>query len=446
MFPAALVAFAAGAALLWRLLSWPAAATVDAWAYAAWGQALARGDDPFFELGATTPKPLAALLGTVAAPLPPERAFPVVVALAAAVLAAALFAAAYREAGAVAAAVSVVALAFGARLPAYIAFGFVDVVVAALVLAGIALRGHWRTGAFVLAGLLRPEAWVLAAIAGFTATAGSLTRRIGVALAAGAAAPVLWILGDLVVTGDPLASLHWHFDRLNARGRAGTAWPDVPIELWKSLGTAGGTLVVVGGLVGLALYYFRAGRAGAVDWLPLAVVLVWPPLIGLQVGFDANLRARYLLPVAAVLALGCGLLAGTLLARLGTRGTWAAVAVAAGVLVLVAVSADVPQAMQASIARNDAIAATRPALESVRACGRVGVTRPSAQRGLIPQLAASSRRSPNEFGIYPEDGRFAGVLHFSRRTSAANPLLPPWPRRATPLGPLAVAPGCEALE
>ncbi len=445
VLPAALVALAAGAAFLWRLLSWPAAATVDAWAYAAWGQALARGEDPLFELGATTPKPLAALLGAVAVPLPPERAFPVVVALAAALLAAALFAAAYREAGAVAAAVAVVALAFGARLPAWVAFGFVDVVVAALVLAGVALRGRWRIAALVLAGLLRPEAWALAAIGGFTATAGSLARRMGGALAAGAAAPVLWILTDLVVTGDPLASLHWHFDRLNARGRGGVAWLDLPSVLWTGLGTAGGALVVIAGLLGLGLYYLRAGRAGAVDWLPLAVVLVWPLLIAVQAGSGANLRARYLLPVAAVLALGCGLLAGMLLARLRTRITWPAVAVAAGVLVFVAVSAEISEGMHQSIARNEAIAATRPTLESVRACGRVGVTRPSAQRGLVPQLAASSRRSPDEFGIYPE-GRFAAVLHFARRSSAPNAPLPPWPRRPTPLGPLAVAPGCEALE
>jgi hypothetical protein len=446
VLPAALLAVAAGAAFLWRVLSWPAAATVDAWAYAAWGQALARTEDPHFELGATTPKPLAAALGLVVAPLPAERAFPVVVAIAAAVLAAALFAAAYREAGAVAAAVAVVALAFGARLPAYAAFGYADVVVAALVLAGIALRGRWRLAALVLAGLLRPEAWVLAAIVGFTETSGILARRVGGAVAAGAAAPLLWILSDLALTGDPLASLHWHFDRLGARDREGIAWPDLPGELWSHLTAAAGTVVVLAGLVGLALFYVRAYRRGAVDWLPLAVVLVWPLLIALQVGFGANLRTRYLVPVAAVLALGCGLLVGTLLINMRPRAMWAALAVAAAALVFVVVSADVLRGMQGSIARNEAIAATRPTLDSVQACGRVGVTRPSARRGLLPQLAASSRRSLDEFGIYPGSGRFAAVLHFSRGAGAGDALLPPWPRRVTPLGPLAVAPACQALE
>ena len=444
--PTAVVALAAGAACLWRLLSWPPAATVDAWAYAAWGQALARAERPHFELGATTPKPLAAVLGTVVAPLPPERAFPVVVALAAAALAAALFAAAYREGGAVAAAVAVVALAFGASLPASIAFGLVDVVVAALVMAGVALRGQWRVGAFVLAGLLRPEAWVLAAIAGLTETAGSLARRLGMAVAAGAAAPALWLLSDLVLTGDPLGSLHWHFNRLGARGGEGIAWLDIPGELWTRLGNAGGTVVVLGGLLGLGLYYFRARSRGAVDWLPLAVLLVWPLLIALQAGYGTNLKGRYLLPVVAVLALGCGLLAGTFLPSLRSRAMWGAAAVATSAFLYVALSADVPQGMQESIERNEAIAETRPTLESMQACGQVGVTRASAMRGVLPQLAASSRRSLSEFGIYPKDGRFAAVLHFAPRISALDPPLPPWPRHATPLGPLAVAPGCEAFE
>jgi hypothetical protein len=444
--PTALVGLAAGAACLWRLLSWPSAATVDAWAYAAWGQALARAERPLFELGATTPKPLAAVLGTVVAPLPAARAFPIVVALAAAVLAAALFAAAYREGGAVAAAVAVVALAFGASLPAYIAFGLVDVVVAALVMVGVALRGRWRVGAFVLAGLLRPEAWALAAIAGFTETTGSLARRLGGAVVAGVAAPALWVLSDLVLTGDPLASLHWHSDRLGARGGEGLAWLDVPGELWTRLGSAGGVLVVIGGSLGLGLYYFRARRRGVVDWLPLAVVLVWPLLIALQAGYGTNLRTRYLLPVIAVLALGCGLLAGTYLTSLRPWAVWGAVAVAAGALVFVALSADIPQGMQESIERNEAIAATRPTLESVRSCGRVGVTRGSAFRGLLPQLAASSRRSLREFGIYRRDTQFAAVLHLAPSIGAREPALPPWPRHATPLGPLAVVPGCEAFE
>jgi hypothetical protein len=441
--PAAALAALAGAAFLWRVLAWQPAATVDAWAYAAWGQALARAERPLFELGATTPKPLAAVLGTLVSPLPADRAFAVVLALALAALAASLFAAAYREGGAVAAAVSVVVLAVGARLDAAVAFAYVDGVVAALVLAGIALRGRLRIGALVLAGLLRPEAWLVAAVAGFTETAGSLRRRAGAALAAGLAAPVLWMLADVVLMRDPLGTLHWHSERLGARDPTDPSWADVAPEYWHALTREGGAPLALAGMLGLGLHYVLARRRGAADPTPIAVAVVWSILPALQFGFGANLQPRYLLPLVAVLALGCGLLAAALVpSRLRVRSAWPAVVVAAGVVAIVVVSMDLRQGMLREMARNDAIAATRPAVESVLSCGRFGTTRRTARRGVIPQLAASTRRSLHEFGIYRGGRRFAGVLHFAPRRRPADPPLPSWPRRETPLGPLAVAPAC----
>ena len=441
--PAAALAALAGAAFLWRVLAWQPAATVDAWAYAAWGQALARAERPLFELGSTTPKPLAAVLGTLVSPLPADRAFAVVVALALGALAAALFAAAYREGGAVAAAVSVVVLAVGARLDAAVAFAYVDGVVAALVLAGIALRGRLRIGALVLAGLLRPEAWLVAAVAGFTETAGSLRRRAGAALAAGLAAPVLWMLADVVLMRDPLGTLHWHSERLGASDPTDSSWGDVAPEYWDALTREGGAALALAGLLGLGLHYFLARRRGEADPTPIAVAVVWSVLPALQFGYGANLQARYLLPLVAVLALGCGLLGAALVpSRLRVRSPWPAVAVAAGVLAIVVMSMDLQQGMLREMTRNDAIAATRPAVDSVLSCGRFGTTRRTAVRGVIPQLAASSRRSLHEFGIYRGGRRFAGVLHFAPRRRPADPPLPPWPRHVTQLGPLAVAPGC----
>ncbi|MGH2452013.1 MAG: hypothetical protein ACRDGE_12250 [Candidatus Limnocylindria bacterium] len=426
------------------MLTWQPAATVDAWAYAAWGQALARGERPLFDLGATTPKPLAALLGALASPLPADRALAVVVALALGTLAASLFAAAYREGGAFAAAFAVVALALGARLDTAVAFAYIDGVVAALVVAGVALRGRPRIGALVLAGLLRPEAWLVAGIAGFTETAGSLTRRAGAALASGLAAPVLWMLGDLVLIGDPLGSLHWHSERLGARrDPTNVSWADVGAEYWAALTTEGGAVIVLAGMVGLGLHYVRARRGGSADVVPIAVGVVWSLLPALQFRYGANLQARYLLPLVAVLALGCGLLAAALVpSRLRGRSAWPAVVVAAGVLALVVVSMDLRRSMLREMARNDAIIATRPAVESVLSCGRLGTTRRTARRGVIPQLAASSRRSLHEFGIYRGGRRFAGVLHFTPRRRPAEPPLPSWTLHETPLGPLAVAPAC----
>jgi hypothetical protein len=441
--PAIAIACVGGAAFLWRILAWQPAVTVDAWAYAAWGQALARGERPLFDLGATTPKPLAALLGALVVPLPPERALAVVVALALGTLAASLFAAAYREGGAVAAAVAVVVLAAGARLNVIAAFAYIDAVVAAFVLAGVAFRGRLRIGALVLAGLLRPEAWALAAVAGFTETAGSLRRRTGGALLAGVVAPALWILSDLVLIRDPLGTLHWQSARQRVQGIENVSWTDVPGDFWSALNKEGGAVLALAGVLGLSLHYVWAKRRGSLDPLPLAAAVVWSVLLALETHYGGGLNSRYLLPLVGVLALGCGLLAVHFLpSRLLAPWPWPAVAVAVGALVFVTISGGMSAGMPREMARNAAIAATRPAVESVLSCGRLGVTRRTAVRGVIPQLAASSRHSLYEFGIYRRGERFAGVLHFTQRRGPANPVLPPWPRYDTALGPLAVSPGC----
>ena len=88
----------------------------------------------------------------------------------------------------------------------------VDVPFLALVLAAmLAEARHPRTGYAVpvllgLAGLLRPEAWLLGVA--WAAWALPVRRdRLRVA-AATLAAPLLWLAFDLVATGDPLHSLH----------------------------------------------------------------------------------------------------------------------------------------------------------------------------------------------------------------------------------------------
>jgi hypothetical protein len=125
---------------------------------------------------------------------------------------------------------------------------------------------------------------------------------------------------------------------------------------------------------------------------------------------------------------------------------WPGVAIATGAIIFVTISMGIGLGVPEQMARNAAIGATSPTVESVLSCGRLGVTRRIAARDLIPQLAASSRRSLYEFGIYRKGGRFAAVLHATRRDRPTDPALPSWPRYETPLGPLAVAPGCAPFE
>ena len=428
------------------MLTWQSAVSPDAWAYAAWGQALARGERPLVELSATTPKPLGTFLGLLVVPLPPDRGFAVVVALGLGALAAFLFAAAYREGGAVAAAVAVVALAVGAQLDVALAFAYVDVVTAALIVAGIAFRGRLRIAALVLAGLLRPEAWVLAAFAGFTETAGSWRRRGAGALVAGAAAPILWSLSDLVLTGDPLGTLHWRSEREAEEGLVPLSWADIPDRYWDALTHEGGAVLAIAGFLGLAIHYVRGRRSGPADPLPLAVAGGWSLLLALETRYGTELNARYLLPAVAVLALGCGLLVAAIVpSRLRVASPWPAAAVAAGALVVAVAFMGLGPTVAREMARNEALVTSRPLVESVLSCGRLGVGGGRRALTTIPMLAASSRRPLHEFGLYPGGGPFAGVLRATRwGAPVARPNLPPWPVKSTGLGPLAVAPGCSA--
>jgi hypothetical protein len=91
----------------------------------------------------------------------------------------------------------------------YAARAYVDVPFLALVMWAAAMEARApRRGAAVMvvlavAGLLRPEAWVLAGA--YWLWCGR--RRLDL-LALAVAAPLTWCLVDLLVTGDPLFSLH----------------------------------------------------------------------------------------------------------------------------------------------------------------------------------------------------------------------------------------------
>ena len=105
----------------------------------------------------------------------------------------------------------------------------------------------------VLAGLLRPEAWVLAGLF-------ALWRRSAALLAAAAIAPVLWALDDLVVTGDPLRSLTGTSELAEELGRErGIA--KVPGAFVEFVADALRLPVAAAALAGLALA-LAAARAG----------------------------------------------------------------------------------------------------------------------------------------------------------------------------------------
>lgn len=433
---------AAAAVFLARLLTWPATLGTDAWAYTAWAKALLRGESPLFGYLPTTPKPLAVALAVLASPIPAERAFGVVVALALAGLVASLFTAGSRRQGAVAGVVAVGAFASVPHLNEAIAFGFVDAVSAALLLCALALAGKWRLGCLILAGLLRPEVWLLSALVGATETRGSVRRRVAAAAFCGALPAALWSASDLATTGDPLATMHraqWIIAAIVHGGFRPPAWPSIPGLELHAIAAASGTAVAIAGAVGLVVHTSMSWRRGSLDPLLPGATTVWTLATAIEMS-DAPTPHRYFLSLAALLALGCGLLAGGIVR--GARDAPAIGAVAAiAVLIAATITMAYPHAGR-SAQQAAAVSQSVPAIDRALGCGNLRilglVPRDQSRRVIyLSELAARTNHSIRYFvsrrGAYGELLRIRGTHH----------ALPPWPRIRTPLGTLALSPRCQ---
>jgi len=184
-----------------------------------------------------------------------------------------------------------------------------DVPFAALVVGAVLLEARRRrTGVPVLAllavaGLLRPEAWVLSGLylLWIWRDGDTRVRALGVALAA--AAPLIWAASDWAVTGDPLHSLHGTADLAIANDRRRSV-SDVPYWTAQYFGYALREPLVLGVPVGLAFAWFHARRRAA---LPLAVVVAMVAVFAVGPVFGLPLIRRYIVTPAVLLTLFYGL-------------------------------------------------------------------------------------------------------------------------------------------
>lgn len=344
------------AACAWWLLV-PTYPAYDAYWHLVWGRELAGGALPSFEVyAAPTQHPLyvavAALLG-----LAGEFADRLLVLgglLSLVALVWGVWRLARRLFGVWPAALSALFVGSSFAFLLYAVRAYVDVPFLALVAwaaaTEVAGRRWMPMALLVLAGLLRPEAWVLAGLlwlwrvlgpGGATDAGGSggdrrHTLRDAAALAALAvAAPVLWLLSDLVVTGDPLHSLTSTSELAEALGRdRGIA--KAPRLFVVSVFDVARAPVALAGVVGMVLAVRRFGwRAMAV---PLALVLT-----GAVTFFGAGVAGLSLLPrYLTVPAVGLAVFAGYAVAGFTTLDpgdrwlpAWRRGAIAAAVVGLV---------------------------------------------------------------------------------------------------------------
>lgn len=249
-------------------LAAPTYPNYDAYYHLVWGRELVDGLTPSFEAyAAPTQHPLevavAAVLGAVLG-TGADRAFVLIAVLSLVWLAWAVFRLGARVlgpwpgvAGAFFAASSFSLLLLAAR-------GYRDVPFLALVFWAAVRLVEGRSdrsvmALLVVAGLLRPEAWILAGLL-------ALWRRSPALLAAAFVAPALWCLLDLIVTGDPLRSLTGTSELAEELGRErGIA--NVPGAFLTFVADALRPPVALMAVAGLAVAWWKLG------WRRLAVPL-----------------------------------------------------------------------------------------------------------------------------------------------------------------------------
>jgi hypothetical protein len=265
----------------------------------------------------------------------------------------------------------------------YAARAYVDVPFLAIVLWAASMeareprRGRSVMALLAVAGLLRPEAWVLAGAYWLWCAWPPSRRGLRLdLLALAVAAPLIWAGVDLWVTGDPLFSLHATSDLADELNR-NRGLRDVPGSFVSFVVDAARPPVALAALAGVVLAWrLRTARAAHV---PIALfgagvlTFVATGVAGLSV------LPRYLtVPVVAVcIVAGYGVLGFTTLPDGALRRWWTRAAIAAAVLgaVFVVIKAPVVNRLTAELrfirgthADLRAILAEPPVQRSLR-CG-----------------------------------------------------------------------------
>jgi hypothetical protein len=414
----------AGAAVL-RLIAGVGFANYDTLYALAWGGQLSRGGRPAYEVAiAPTPHPLVELLGLILVPLGAHAAVDITVALGFVALSACTWlvyelgrAWIGRAAGALG------ALIFVTRVPvlSYGVRAYVDLPYLALLLGALLSESRSRArdgraaGERVLvllafAGLLRPEAWAFSGlywlylldlfparlrVARWRSRSRSRADLLRVTLLA-AAAPLIWIVSDLAITGDPLWSLTNTRHTATTLGRVkGIA--NVPEYIPRRIGEILRPPVLAAAAVGgvLTILWLRARViVGAVAGVVAVVVFAFFAALGLPI------NTRYAFPAAAILCVFAGAGVFGWLA-LPLRSQWRRLRwMAAGAVLLIALAAYIPSQYKgahhelANLERqqqieDDLVALVKDGAISLR-CGPVGVP----NHAPVPLLALYLKTSP----------------------------------------------------
>lgn len=299
---------------------------------------------------------------------------------------------------------------------------FQDVPFAALVLGAAVLEARRpRRGLAVLAllavaGLVRPQAWILAGAYWLWLFPALDRRGRMVTLAAALAAPVAWMLADLVVSANPLYSFTGTRAGAQLAGRQ-TGLGNVPGRALDNLRGMFPTPVVLAGVLGFAV-------ALAVPWVRrrARVVLALAVLGGLEfilLGLaELPLNDRYMLVAGAVVALLAGWLA-TGWISFDVPGRWRIAWALGGGLLTVATLAAIPANVRMLAEVRGSLGERTAAVEDLQSLARRPVARAAAARcdtvvvpnfRALPYLAYALDHRSDAFVYEGADPRARGLF------------------------------------
>lgn len=213
-----------------------------------------------------------------------------------------------------------------------VVLAYLDVPFATLIAAAVVLEAQRpRRGTAVLvvlavAGLLRPEAWVLTGAYVLWLWPRLDARGRARALALAALGPAVWLGSDAIITGDPLHSLNGTAEVAIANDRRRTLG-DVPYWTVQYFGYTLRVGVLVGILAGLGFAWRRGLRRWA---LPLAASVVLVAVFAGGPVFGLPLIGRYIRTPSALLSVyfGIAVVGWRALAPSRARTRWAVVGAA----------------------------------------------------------------------------------------------------------------------
>jgi hypothetical protein len=381
-----------------------------------WGNDLLHGRTPDYGVPfAPTPHPLATLVGAVASLGGTGFAATLLEVLAFAALGVlgwlvfALGRAWFGAAAGVVAALIVLTrepvLSYGVR--AYVDIPYICLLLGALLVETRRARaGTPVLFLIALAGLLRPEAWLFGGLYAWWLYRGGALRPAHVALVA--AAPVLWAVSDLAITGNPLHSLTGTRDTAAQLGRV-TGLQHVPSALPRRLGEIlrePGLVGAAGGGV-LALWRLRPRPL-----LAAVAGVVTVAAFCLLAAAGLSILTRYLLLTSTILALFCGAgVAGW--TRLHAGDPWRPRWMAFGAFVVALFVAFGPSQVDRLRSTRAALVTQTHILDELHdLSGRLPpppcrISVPN--RRAVPQLALWTGRRPSAIRSAQEDGRYSGL-------------------------------------